>query len=87
MAKVFRAKSPFESTCALTRAKSRTSGKNTLKSHLLSEVCGNAFTQYSSMQKHLRTHDKVKPYTCDVCEKSFSQVTEIFVFNVSRLVT
>ena len=39
-------------------------------------ICGQTFTQYSSLQKHGRVHDGKKPYECDFegCGHAFSQV-------------
>ena len=42
----------------------------------LSAECNQTFTQYSSLQKHARVHDKQKPYKCTHpgCDQAFSQV-------------
>jgi uncharacterized Zn-finger protein len=41
-----------------------------------SDLCDQTFTQYSSLQKHARVHDKKKPYRCEHegCDQAFSQV-------------
>lgn len=42
-----------------------------------SQTCGQSFTQQSSMQKHQRVHDKLKPFKCEIegCKQTFSQVS------------
>ena len=46
---------------------------------LFSPQCDQTFTQYSSLQKHARVHDKAKPYSCEYpgCKQAFSQVSNL----------
>ena len=48
---------------------------------MYSDQCGQSFTQFSSLQKHARVHDKLKPFNCDYpgCNQSFSQVSQDFL--------
>ena len=51
-----------------------------LASHLPSKekryqcvICGKLFSSKSTVQKHVRLHNGVKPYKCETCGKSFSE--------------
>jgi KRAB domain-containing zinc finger protein len=41
-------------------------------------MCDQTFVQFSSLQKHHRgIHELSKPYSCDICGRAFSQVSNL----------
>ena len=37
------------------------------------EVCSKLFTQRSGLKVHMRSHKNIKPFSCDICHKSFTR--------------
>ena len=68
----------YGSMNAPTKSTAHTFGKLSF-SHPFSENFDQAFMQYSSLQKHMRVHDKMKPYKCHFpnCKLAFSQVNNL----------
>lgn len=40
-------------------------------------VCGNLFSEMSSLRRHMRIHKGVKPYECKLCTRSFRQGNQL----------
>ncbi|TRY95258.1 hypothetical protein DNTS_012197 [Danionella cerebrum] len=40
-------------------------------------VCGNLFSELSSLRRHMRIHKGVKPYQCQLCTRSFRQGNQL----------
>lgn len=42
------------------------------------KVCGNRLTSFLSLENHTRLHTGEKPFSCDHCEKSFTQYANLY---------
>ncbi|XP_051543275.1 myoneurin-like [Myxocyprinus asiaticus] len=40
-------------------------------------VCGNLFSELSSLRRHMRIHKGIKPYQCQLCTRSFRQGNQL----------
>lgn len=45
-------------------------------------ACGKAFTSHSGLARHKRSHEKVKPYVCPICQVTINLITIIVYCNV-----
>ena len=46
-------------------------GASGKKRHLC-EVCGKYFNRRAELERHIRVHTGIKPFSCDICHKNFS---------------
>lgn len=54
--------------------KGRRKNPNSGKKHYTCKECGKKFTQISSLKRHaVSAHSEVRPYQCNICEKSFAR--------------
>ncbi|XP_052101778.1 zinc finger protein OZF-like [Mytilus californianus] len=45
---------------------------NTEKTLFLCDICFKPFTHKPNLRKHMRIHEKIKPYKCDICRMAFT---------------
>jgi uncharacterized Zn-finger protein len=43
------------------------------------DICGQGFTEKSTLKGHIRTHTGGKPYICDMCGKGFTDNSSLKV--------
>ncbi|XP_031232385.1 myoneurin isoform X3 [Mastomys coucha] len=47
------------------------------KAKPMCNTCGKAFSEASSLRRHMRIHKGVKPYVCHLCGKAFTQCNQL----------